>query len=315
MGELWRDPGGGKVFRLLLFQLRGFLRIWRCDVVYMRWHVLDVAHALAARLLGRTLVLEVNGTSDDLLNENPALHRASWLIQRLATWTLRAGHHVVVVSPGLVDWVRQQAPKVPVTFLPNGADAGLASRARPRSEPPYAVFVGELARHQGVPTLLAACISEEWPSGLPLVVVGSGALQSEVERAADGRRIVYRGRLEQAQAHDVLAGAAVSISPQSALVARNRLGVTPLKVAESMMLGTPVVGSRLPGLTQVVEGSGYGAVVEPDDPAALARAVGAAAALPEAGRQDLRRYAMAHLSWDAVGRRTATICAQTVRRA
>lgn len=314
VGELWRTPRSGKVLQLVFFQLSGISRIWHSDVVYMRWHVLDVVHVLAARGLGKKLVLEVNGTSDDILNENPALRRVSWVVHRLAGMTLRAADHIIVVSPGLVGWAQGRAPRVPVTFLPNGADASLAERWRQPADPPYAIFVGELARHQGLPTLLEARRQQEWPRELPLVIVGSGALQGDVDAAEDGKAIVYRGRLEQRDAHELLAGASVSISPQSARVARNRLGVTPLKVAESMMLGTPVVGSRLPGLTEIIEKSGTGATFEPDDPVALASAVATAASLGEEERANLRRYAVTRLSWRAVGQRTAQICVETTCR-
>lgn len=47
---------------------------------------------------------------------------------------------------------------------------------------PYKVFFGSFAPWQGISTLLRA--SSGWPEDLPLVVVGDGALRSEVERAA-----------------------------------------------------------------------------------------------------------------------------------
>lgn len=312
--ELWREPGEGKLLRLLTFQARGLGVIRSCDVVYARWHVLDWAHVVMARMFRKPLVLEVNGTADDIVNQNPALRRFVRFLTWMSKHTLRAADHVIVVSPGLKTWVETQAPDLSITFLANGADAELAKHGRPKANPPYAVFVGELARHQGIDTLLAARDHADWPEGLSLVVIGDGALAGEVQAAADGITIDYRGRLAQAEAHDVLARASVSISPQSGRVPRNRYGVTPLKVSESLMLGTPVVASRLPGLETIVANSGAGAVVQPDDPGALARGVRAAAALDEPGREALRLYATNRLSWRSVASDTVRICAGLSRQ-
>ncbi len=202
---------------------------------------------------------------------------------------------------------------MPVTWLPNGAPDELVTLQRPPAQPPYAAFVGELASWQGLDTLLTARRSSAWPSGVRLVVVGSGREVDSVEQAAREGLVEYLGRLPHAQAREVMAGASVTISPQTARLARNRLGVTPLKVAESLMLGVPVVASRLRGQADIVQAAPGGHVVTPDAPIELARAVASALrAPPDRGR--LTEYARQSVSWGSTAQRTSAICTAVVRR-
>ncbi|MFQ6171904.1 glycosyltransferase [Oryzobacter sp. R7] len=294
-----------KVRAIARFQLRGLGRLWHADVVYSRWHVLDVSHVLAARLLGRPIVLEVNGTTDDLVLANPALARLSPVLRRWTAWVFARAAHVIVVSPGLEEWVHDLAPRTSTTYLANGAPRSIPVTSA-ALDPPFAVFVGELARHQGIHTLLAARRSDAWPTGLGLVVVGGGAEEATVAEAHARGDVDYRGRVARDEAHALLRAAVLSISPQTATLARNRLGITPLKVAESMMAGVPVVGSDLPGMREMIGRAPAGRTVEADVPEALAAAV-AAVASEHADPAALRRYAEDELSWEAVARRTVSI--------
>ncbi len=82
---------------------------------------------------------------------------------------------------------------------------------------------------------------------------------------------------------------------------------------EAMACGTAVVASRVGGIPEVVEDGQTGLLVPPDDPAALAQAIGAlvadparAARMGQAGRQ----RAMSEFSWNGIAEQTAALYAE-----
>jgi len=308
--RLWAaDDSSMRVVRLVKFQLKNLLVLRSFDVLYFRWHVLGVLQYMMARIFKVPYVLEINGTHEDIVLAHPHLSPFTKSLSRLTAWEFRGASHIIAVSPGLGAWASNLSNcTVPMTWIPNGAPEALARQRADAADPPYAVFVGRLATWQGIDTLLEARRSPAWPKDVPLVVVGSGLEEPSVRRAAAQGWVDYRGQLGRPEAQKVLASAAVSISPQTANVSRNRLGVTPLKVAESLMLGVPVVASRLPGQSEIVAGSPGGRVVAPDSPDELARAVAAMMAFPT-DRDAIACYALKSVSWGAVSDRTSAICA------
>ena len=50
---------------------------------------------------------------------------------------------------------------------------------------------------------------------------------------------------------------------------------TPTKLFDAMGAGVPVVASDLPGMAPIVRATGCGELCDPDDPADIARAIGA----------------------------------------
>lgn len=309
--RIWAaDEKSTRVVRLAKFQLKNLLVLRSFDVVYFRWHVLGVPQYVMARIFRIPYVLEINGTHEDIVLAHPRLALLSKFLGCLTAWEFRGASHIIAVSPGLSAWASDLSNRrVPVTWMPNGAPEGLARQRADATDPPYVVFVGGLAAWQGIDTALAARRSPAWPNDVKLVVVGSGLEESSVTHAAAQGLVDYRGQLDRSEAQKVMARAAVSISPQTARLSRNRLGVTPLKVAESLMLGVPVVVSNLPGQAEIVAGSPGGRVVAPDSPNELARAVAVMMAFPS-DRDAIAHYAIESLSWGAVSDRTAAICAR-----
>lgn len=161
------------------------------------------------------------------------------------------------------------------TVVRNGVDrarftvAGPAERAAARHalglDPtaPLAVCVGRVTRQKGQDVLLAA-----WPhvrTACPdarLALVGDGDLLTALSKN------VHSGV--------TFAGAATDVRPWLAaadvVVLPSRWEGLPLTVLEAFATGRPVVASRVPGIAETVA-PGVGALVPPDDPAALAGAL------------------------------------------
>ena len=313
--RLWATPSRmPRLMRLLTFQALLMPRLGALDLLYCRWHVLGLPLLLAARVARVPYILEVNGSHEDIVLAYPGLRRFRALLLALSTWEFRHAHAVITVAPGLAAWIEQlTSGRVPVEWMPNGAPDALSGRSTAPDDPPYAVFIGELARWQGLDTLLAARRSSSWPAGVSLVIAGSGVGQPLVEQCSTEGVVDFRGRLPRDAAQELLARGSVSISPQTARLDRNLLGVTPLKVAESVMLGVPPVVSDLPGQADIVRSAPAGAVVPPDDPEALATAVGRVIA-GVADRVGLSAYGRRTLGWETIARRTFEVCCRALER-
>lgn len=260
-------------------------RLWRAQdngVVYVRWHPAFVLTLPIIWLRQRraALVLELNGPPSDFTEAYPAFGRFQLLVQLAFRVSLRSARGVITNTYGLAEYVRRQPFRGHIEVIPPGLDvdqlpAGIVDMRQRR-----AVFVGSLTRWQGIETLLAAVGNRHWPADLELVIAGDGPLRERVEAAAaSDSRIRYLGRVERGQAVDLLAHAAVSLSPKEyQLDAKDQTGLFPFKVIESLAMGTPVVATAVPDQDALVATHGLGVVVPMQDPMALAKAVTTSAA-------------------------------------
>lgn len=309
----WRSSAKGRILALIADQIRLIKLSSRVDVTYSRWHVLGLIQYAGLRLLRRPYVLEVNGTFDDIVLAHPNLRPLRWALGRMTRWEFRNASGIVAVTEGHGRWARQLAgDNVPVHVAPNGADRWLAGLRTDMAEPKYAVFVGELAPWQGIDLLLDAHRSSGWPNGVRLVVIGDGALKDKVVQHAEEHGVEYRGRLRRLEALRLMAGACVSISPQSAKHERSRMGVSPIKVAESLVLGVPVVASALPGQRELLAGAPGSRTFPPDDADALAISVREVSEQAPEVRTRVAAFGEANVLWEVVMSRVEAFCAGVI---
>jgi glycosyltransferase involved in cell wall biosynthesis len=132
----------------------------------------------------------------------------------------------------------------------------------------YAVFVGRLAENKGVRFLMDAW--KRLPMKYPLQIVGEGpelsALQAQA-RELQLSGIVFRGRLSHAATIEVVKGARFIVVPSICYEG------FPMCAVESFACGTPVLCSRLGGLSEIVEDHLTGLHFNPGDAQDLARTV------------------------------------------
>ena len=133
----------------------------------------------------------------------------------------------------------------------------------------YFIYLGRLSREKGVATLLAA-LREGGGAHLTCRILGEGPLESALKRQAQEwglENVEFSGYLEGQALHAAIRGAAFTVVPSE------WYENLPLAVLESFALGTPVVGSRIGGIPEMVLGERTGVTFTPGDPLELAQAL------------------------------------------
>lgn len=164
----------------------------------------------------------------------------------------------------------------PIEVVPNGVDRsrfrpGLPRLARYDDDLPTILFVGRFDPRKGIPELMAACgrLAREGHR-FRLVLVGDGALRSQITRLAGGAlegRVHFEGHVGHDHLPRYYASADIFCSP-----ARGGESFG-LVLLEAMASGVPVVATDLPGHRSVFTPGVEGITVPPRDPGALAVAL------------------------------------------
>jgi glycosyltransferase involved in cell wall biosynthesis len=262
------------------------------DVLYVRAHALTWPVAIVARLSGRVLVEEVNGTELDLIVSRPWLRPLRGLLRWLYVSQYRRSHHLFPVANELADWLRAETRHDRISVVPNAANTDLFRPIEREPQEPFVVFFGGLTDWHGVDVMVDAIRHPAWPGGIRLVVIGTGVRQNLVADAVRaGLPIRWLGYQPYEQIPGLIAGAIAGLIPMTNPLGRSSTGMNPLKLFETLACGIPAIVSELPGQADLVRGGRCGLVVPCGDAAALARAVGELAADPVAAREMGRRGA------------------------
>jgi glycosyltransferase involved in cell wall biosynthesis len=169
--------------------------------------------------------------------------------------------------------VAQGAPARATHVLPMGADVAAvrAAGAGVEREPGRVLFAGRLVEKKGLAVLLAALRTVQAP-GWSLEVVGDGPLRAELETAAAGLPVTFRGALPRAELARSYARSEVVVVPSVAAASGDQDGL-PVALLEAMAAGCAVVGSRIAGIDAAVLDGDSGLLVPPGDAGALAAAL------------------------------------------
>lgn len=170
-------------------------------------------------------------------------------------------------------------PEDKVIFLQNFADDAILKRASnvgadlTDRENPYLLFFGRLSVEKGVDTLLRAFDASlpSLPQNMRLVVVGDGPAAAEFKTLASSlgcaSRIEFAGyqRGEALQAYVERASLAISSS-------RCRENM-PYSIVEAFAAGTPVIGTNIGGIPELVLDGETGFICEPENFESMADAI------------------------------------------
>jgi len=161
--------------------------------------------------------------------------------------------------------------------------------------------VARLVEKKGIDVLVdaAALLAAAHP-GLRVDIVGDGPLRAElalqVDRLGLGHVVHLHGALRSDEVTECYRRAAMLVMPCRVAASGDRDGM-PTVILEAMAVGLPVVSTDTVGIGETVRHREAGLLVAPDDPSALAAAIGhllddpsSGARLGAAGRAHVREW-------------------------
>jgi glycosyltransferase involved in cell wall biosynthesis len=197
--------------------------------------------------------------------------------------------------------MRYGCPPEKIRIVPNAVDTNLFSPQTEREED-LVVWVGRFVQEKGLEYLLkAAKIVSRKAKNVKFLLVGDGPLKAKIMKLASdlgllGKFVRFTGPLKREEVAKILGRASVFVFPSL------REGL-PLSVLEAMACGTPVVGSDVPGIKDLVVNGENGLLVPARNPKMLAEALltllNEVELRKEMGRK-ARRLVVAEYSWDSV---------------
>jgi glycosyltransferase involved in cell wall biosynthesis len=188
-----------------------------------------------------------------------ATHRA------LGTWRTYVDRYIALTEFAKEKFVRAGFPASKFVVKPNFADPDPGERL---SAGDYALFIGRVDETKGTRILLDAW--QKLKVKFPLHIVGDGPDREWMENRARELRlpgVVFRGRLSHDAAVQAVKDARFCVVPSVWYEG------FPMCIAESFACGTPVVCSRLGGMSEIVEDHKTGLHFNPGDPQDLAHKV------------------------------------------
>jgi len=193
------------------------------------------------------------------------------LLRRRKALAYRASTHIVPVSQAALADIGQLYPQQQAkcrVFLNALADPLPDGRVADGARPPHLICVARFDRSKGQDVLIhALALLKDRHPVLSVEFVGTGPLQADCERLAQAQgvagRCTFAGRLEHTEVLRRMARAQATVLP-------SRSDNCPLVTIESLAVGTPLVGSRVGGIPEIVRDRVDGYLVPPDNPPVLA---------------------------------------------
>lgn len=316
---------------MLSFYLLYSCIIKRPDVLYLRQNSFPFFPIILCKILKIPSVVEVNGLVLDELKVNPnsesfAYRVFSYLALRSEKLNYRYCDRIVSVTDKLRDELVRlySVPEEKVFVINNGANTDLfkpLDRKQVKAElgledsKKYVCFVGHLAGWQGVEFLIYASplILKKCPD-VRFLVVGDGVMKDKLLEITSelglSDKFVFTGRVPYESVPLYINAADICVAPF--IEERNsKIGLSALKTYEYLACGKPIVASSIPGVKDLIESSGGGISVTPENPEELAAAVvrlvsdeNTRTLMGERGR----KYVLENHSWNGVARKILDIC-------
>jgi glycosyltransferase involved in cell wall biosynthesis len=244
----------------LVCSLLNRARPGRYDVIHAVEEAVYPAVVLR-RYHGAQVVYDMDSSlAEQLVELGPVAARLRWLFELFERWALSNADHVIAVSEALAARARavrcagsvHVIPDIPMPRADAPARDDLRALAGPGKR--IALYVGNLEPYQGIDLVVEAAAHLPSDVNTVIVVVGGEGetldqYRERVRRRRLDERLRFVGRRPLEQLDHLLAQADVLLSP------RTTGSNTPLKIYSYMASGRPILATRLPPHTQVLDAS------------------------------------------------------------
>ncbi len=289
----------------------------KADVIHSdTWPVFATGlMSITARLRGIPYIIRVVDLYPESIVSQGRLNRHHWAI-RLMRWMdqqiARGAKHVVVLTDSFAQVYKtdRKIPEQKISVIPDwvdeDADCATADGAREirrqfqiADEDFLVGYGGNISVAAGVDTLVRAC---PLIPGIRVLIAGGGSELpkcQELARSIAPEMVSFYSPWPKEKTMALYGSADVLALPTHG--AQSTASI-PSKLIHYMLSGRPVIAAGLPGteLSDVIQRSGCGWLISPDDPTALAQAISMAKQVgaPERERrgQAGRQYALQNLT-------------------
>ena len=262
-----------------------------CDLLYSHTSVPgEILGARVARHAGIPHI--VHRHTDPHFSPRRVTRRIQeWLYRR----ELRATPFIAVAPHVAASLERRGIERQRISVVPNGVDVDAirerGHRSQTRSEKRAVGLLGRLDPAQKGQDVFIESVRQLNAPGVRFVIGGARGPFLDSEAA------VRRTAAEAGIAIEDPGSAGVEfLASLDIVVIPSRYEGSPLTLFEAMALSKPIIASRIPGIAEVLQPSGAGVLVPPDDADALASAIASLIA------DTARREALGRIALEAVRR-------------
>jgi len=272
---------------LAIYLIRNYFKL-KPDAVYIRRGI-SIVPVIFAKLKKAVLLYEIN---DDPYSEriaagyNPFRRFDCWLSLKTDEASLFLCDAAFVITREIKDKiikVRSNINSEKLHILPSGTNTDLykpldqklcRTKLNLNISGRHIGFMGTLLAHQGVDVLIDAAPSVlESFSDAVFVIIGEGPMAANwYERVLEKslqNHFIFTGQVDYTETPLWINAMDICTAPFL-----SRAGLrSPVKIFDYMACGKPVVASRIPGTTDIFEGSNAIRLIEPENKELLAKAI------------------------------------------
>jgi len=267
-----------------------FIKLPQYDIIYARDYHTTILALLPRLLFRKKLIYEINGlaSEEQKLKGRFLLNRViAFIIGRAEKIAAKNSDRIVSVTPQIASHLITHFNRSPkeIKIIGNGVNTELFRPINDQTllekwrrsigvemDEMVAIFVGNLARWQGVDVLIESGL-QLLPEGqkMKFLIVGNGPLKADlmrrVSRSEFKSHFIFIGMMDYKNIPFLINISDFCIAPF--ILKRNeKTGVSPLKIFEYMACGKPIVASRIEGL-EFIEKEGIGCLIEPENAESL----------------------------------------------
>jgi glycosyltransferase involved in cell wall biosynthesis len=249
------------------WQLRRAVATFAPDVIHAHWWI---PAGLLSTGLGVPVVITAHGSDVRMLDR-------SAIARRLARFTLTRAAAVTTVSAFLASDLATAIPaaasRIQPLYLPLDLDHFATGAGAEKAQPPRVLYAGNLVGSKGVQDLIEA-VGILSARGIPvqLRILGEGPMRPALERLAADRGlsaiVTFHDFRPQHEMPAEYGASTITVLPT-----RGREEGLGLTLAEALVAGSAVVGTRAGGIPEVVRDGETGLLANAGSPSDLAEKI------------------------------------------